>query len=86
MMTRNGLLSVAALLTAGLMFTACKDNNENPDTIVPVQTARYTASLNGQSEKPTSTTSTATGNFVGDLNQTTRVMSYTLTYTGSTLR
>ena len=73
------LLSLTALLSAGLVFTSCL-NDENPNTIG--QGTRLTATLNGASEKPTSTTSAATGNFTGSLNETTRVLSYTVTYTG----
>lgn len=79
MFKKNALLSIAALLALGMTFMSCKDE-ENPTT-VPTST-RLTATLNGTSEKPTSTTSTATGTFVGDLNTTTRVLSYTVTYTG----
>lgn len=82
MIKKNALLSVAALLALGLTFTSCKDDNENPNTIPAVTTTRFTAAINGASEKPASTTSLATGNFVGDLNETTRVLSYTVTYSG----
>jgi hypothetical protein len=79
---KSAILSVAALLALGTTFMSCKDE-ENPTTTVPTPTTtRLVATLNGAGEKPTSTTSTATGNFVGDLNTTTRVLSYTLTYTG----
>lgn len=43
---------------------------------------RFTATLNGASEKPTPTTSTATGEFVGVLDPATKVLSYTVTYDG----
>ncbi|WP_338875762.1 CHRD domain-containing protein [Spirosoma sp. SC4-14] len=79
MFKKNALLSIAALLALGMTFMSCKDE-ENPTT-VPTST-RLTATLNGASEKPNSTTSTAAGTFVGDLNTTTRVLSYTVTYTG----
>jgi hypothetical protein len=79
MSKKNALLSVVALLALGMTFTSCKDE-ENPNT-TPTST-RLTAMLNGASEKPTSTTSTVTGTFTGDLNETTRVLSYTVTYSG----
>lgn len=79
MSKKNALLSVVALLALGMTFTSCKDE-ENPTTM-PTST-RLTAVLNGASEKPTSTTSTVTGTFTGDLNETTRVLSYTVTYSG----
>lgn len=80
---RNTFLSIAALLAIGLTVTSCWDE-ENPYTVGLLATppTRFTATLNGASEKPTSTTSAATGTFVGSLNETTRVLSYTVTYTG----
>lgn len=80
---RNIFLSIAALLAIGLTLTSCLDD-ENPYTVglgVTPPTS-FTATLNGASEKPTSTTSAATGTFTGKLNETTRVLSYTVTYTG----
>ena len=79
-MTKNtAFLSVAALLASGLCLMSC-DKTDNPDTIA--LPTRLTATLNGASEKPASTTSPATGTFVGDLNKSTRVLSYTVTYQG----
>lgn len=77
-MKKNLFLCIATLVVSGALFTACKDD-ENPITTSP--TTRLTATLNAQQEKPTSTTSTATGTFAGDLNETTRVLSYTVTHT-----
>ena len=76
----NSLLSLAALLMTGLLLSSC-NNDENP-TIPTATTTRLTATLNGASEKPTSTTSTATGTFAGNLNTTTRILSYTVTFQG----
>ncbi len=77
---------MTALLAIGLTVTSCLDG-ENPNTIglgvIPATTTRLTATLNGASEKPTSTTSPATGTFVGNLNETTRVLSYTVTHSGN---
>lgn len=77
---KNALLSVAALVAMGLTFTAC-DKEDNPVTVADNQ---YTATVDGRSEKPTSTTSTAIGAFDSRLNETTRTLSYTLTYSGMT--
>lgn len=76
---------MTALLAIGLTLTSCLDE-ENPYTVGLGVTppTRLTATLNGASEKPTSTTSTATGTFAGNLNTTTRVLSYTVTYQGLT--
>ncbi|WP_080240059.1 CHRD domain-containing protein [Spirosoma rigui] len=79
---KNALFSVAALLAMGLTLTSCsKDDVENPVVVAPDQ---YTATIDGKSEKPTSTTSTAIGAFNGKLNETTRTLSYTVTYSGMT--
>jgi hypothetical protein len=80
---KNALLSLTALLAMGLTMSSCK-KDENPITTVTPTNTRLAATINGASEKPTSTTSTATGNFVGDLNTTTRVLSYTVTFQGIT--
>lgn len=83
MKRKNILLSLAALLAVGLTLTSCLDD-ENPYTVglgVAAPT-RLAATLNGANEKPTSTTSAATGTFTGSLNTTTRVLSYTVTYQG----
>ena len=81
----NMLLSLTALVLLSLTATSCL-NDENPYTVGLGVTppTQMTATLNGASEKPTSTTSTATGTFVGNLNTTTRVLSYTVTYQGLT--
>ena len=79
MKTKTILFSVAAMMAFGVALTSC-DKNENPVTVSPV--TRLKATLNGANEKPASTTSPATGTFVGDLNSTTRVLSYTVTYQG----
>ncbi len=79
MLKLNTFLSVAALLILGATVTACL-NEENP-IVGGNPTSRLSATLNGQQEKPTSTTSTATGTFTGVLDETTRVLSYTVTHT-----
>ncbi|GAB3988622.1 CHRD domain-containing protein [Spirosoma daeguense] len=79
MNNRNALLSVAAVLAFGLTFFSCKDDG-NPT--VTNTTTRLTATINGASEKPTATTSTATGSFTGILDESTRTLSYTVAYTG----
>lgn len=65
----------------GLTMTSCDKDDENPIVVAP---DTYTATINGASEKPTSTTSTAVGAFIGRLDETTRTMSYTVTYSGMT--
>lgn len=82
MIKKNALLSVAALLVMGLTLTSCNDDDDtNPVVVAPNQ---YTATIDGKSEKPASTTSTAVGAFNGRLDETTRTLSYTVTYSGMT--
>jgi len=86
---KTTLLSVAALLAIGVSFTACNSENKADTTTEtsiderPVMT-RFTATLNGGSEKPEPTSSAATGEFVGELNPTNNILSYTVTYSGLT--
>jgi hypothetical protein len=82
-MKKSKILSVAALLALGLIGSSCS-KSDNPVTLSTPTVAVLTATINGANEKPTSTTSTAVGSFVGNLNTTTRVMSYTVTYSGLT--
>ena len=75
------LLSMVSLLAVGFASSSCS-SDDNPT--VTSTTTRLAANLTGAGEKPASTTSTATGTFVGDLNTTTRVLSYTVVYQGLT--
>lgn len=77
---RNTLSFFASLIFLGATVTACLDE-ENPIITNGARITRFTATVNGQQERPTSTTSTATGTFAGVLNETTRVLSYTVTHT-----
>lgn len=86
---KNALWSVVALFAMSLSFSSCgtkeKSATDNETTITDASAnTRFTATLNGASEKPTSTTSTATGEFVGELDPATKVLSYTVTYQGLT--
>jgi hypothetical protein len=76
---KNAFFSLLILGALGLPFVSCK-KDDNPVTATP--TSRFTATINGAGEKPTSTTSAATGTFVGVIDETTRTLSYTVTYTG----
>lgn len=75
----NTSVAFTTLLALSLSFSACKKSD---DPVMSAPTTRLTASLNGANEKPASTTSPATGTFTGDLNTSTRVLSYTVTYQG----
>lgn len=80
MIRKNSFLFAASLLVLGATVTACLDE-ENPIITNGDRVTRLTATIDGQQERPTSTTSTATGTFAGVLNETTRVLSYTVTHT-----
>ena len=73
---KKGIIFVMGLLASSSFF-ACKNDN---NVVTTPTTTLFAATLNGANEKPTSTTSPATGNFTGTLDNTTRVMSYTLAY------
>ncbi len=75
---KKGLIFTLSVM-ASTIFFACK--NDNNVVVTPANTI-FAATLNGANEKPTSTTSPATGTFSGSLDNTTRVMSYTLNYQG----
>lgn len=73
-------LSVAALVALGLSLTACNDHREfAADAKIPL-----VATLSGSAERPTPVASNATGSFVGTVDRATRVLSYTVTYSGLT--
>lgn len=80
---KNLILAVVVLALAAVGY-ACKNDDENPTT--GSNTVQVTATLSSQpiSTSGTSTSSTATGNFMGRLDQTSDVLSYTVTYTGLT--
>lgn len=81
-------MPMAALLIGSILgLSSCYENTPNTNSAPIPQTPvtiGLTATLNGAQEKPTSTTSTATGTFTGSIDPTSRVLSYTVTYTGLT--
>ena len=72
-------LVVACSLVATL-FVACNDHQ----TFSPTAKIRMVGTLSGSAERPTPVVSPGTGTFVGDLDRATRVLSYTVTYSGIT--
>ncbi|WP_246168987.1 hypothetical protein [Rudanella paleaurantiibacter] len=79
---------MSAVATLGLLstlFYACNNaDDDNNTTPVPAASTPLTATINsaGTSTSATSGSSTATGSFSGNLNRTTNVMSYTVSYSG----
>jgi len=74
------LFSVAALLSLGALLTSCNDHQAFP-TDAQIE---FVSTLSGAAERPNAVASAATGTFAGTLNRTTRVLSYTVTYSGLT--
>jgi hypothetical protein len=71
----RALMFVVAV--AGL--AACEE-----DTTTSGPFVTYTATLAGANERPTPITTSATGSWTGTLDQSTNIMTYTLTWTGLT--
>ena len=76
-----GGLAFFALMTA---FVACNNDDDNTNPTPTNQVINLKADINGLQEKPSSTTSTATGTMMGMLDTTSNVLSYTVTYQGLT--
>ena len=81
MNTKTTFLPLFALFALCLTLTACDDHLEAG---APGTKLSLVATLSGAAERPTSVTSAATGAFVGVIDRTTRVLSYTVTYSGLT--
>jgi len=73
-------LSVAALLGLGTLLTSCNDHQAFPANAK----IEIVSTLSGAAERPTSVSTAATGTFAGTLDRATRVLSYTVTYSGLT--
>ncbi|WP_080240060.1 CHRD domain-containing protein [Spirosoma rigui] len=72
------LLSLATLLTLACFLTGCNDHRE----FAADAKIQLVATLSGSAEKPISVSSTGSGSFVGVVDRATRVLSYTVTYSG----
>ncbi len=80
MLHKATFLSLAAALLLGLALIACNDHRSFP---LNAQIA-LTSTLSGSAELPTPVASNATGTFTGVVDRATRVLSYTVTYSGLT--
>ena len=77
---KSTLMSLAALFASATTLTSCNDHRAFPaDAKIPL-----VATLSGAAERPMSVTTAATGSFVGVVDRATRVLSYTVTYSGLT--
>lgn len=70
---------VLMLAVVVAVFAGCEE-----DVTDPGPTATYTATLTGAAERPNPVTTNASGSWTGVLNLTTRIMTYTLTWTNLT--
>ncbi len=80
MSLKSTLLSLCAFSALALMFVACDDHTK----FAPDAKIRLVATLSGSAERPNPVVSPGTGAFVGMLDRATRVLSYTVTYSGIT--
>ena len=77
---KSTVFSLLTLLALGLTFYACNDHLTAPAD----GKISFVSTLSGAGEKPTSVSTAASGTFVGELDRATRVLSYTVTYSGIT--
>lgn len=80
MSKKSTLLSVAVLLAVSFTLMYCNDHQTFPANAK----IQLVTTLSGAGEKPISVVSPGTGSFVGVIDRATRVLSYTLTYSGIT--
>ncbi len=74
------LLSFGVLISSSVTLLSCNDHRTFPvDAKIQLVTT-----LSGAAEKPISVSSAASGSFVGVIDRATRVLSYTVTYSGLT--
>lgn len=80
MTTKSTSLLLAVLLTLNFALSSCNDHATFPQNAQ----ISLTATLSGAAERPISVSSTGTGTFTGILDRATRVLNYTVTYSGLT--
>ncbi len=84
-MTSNfPFVKLAAFSALAILFAACKNTDTTPVVVTPTPKIQLVSTLTGAGEKPTAVASAATGSFVGELDKASRVLSYTVTYSGLT--
>jgi CHRD domain len=80
MSIKTTLFSLSALLMLGIALVACNDHLRfTPQAVIPL-----VSTLSGAAERPTPVVSPGTGTFTGSVDRATRVLSYTVTYSGLT--
>ncbi|MCY7359160.1 MAG: CHRD domain-containing protein [Rudanella sp.] len=76
----TSLLSLVMLATMSVALSSCNDHTTFPQNAQ----ISLTATLSGSAELPTPVVSPGTGTFTGVLDRASRVLSYTVTYSGFT--
>ncbi|MBO0947587.1 CHRD domain-containing protein [Fibrella forsythiae] len=84
MILNSPFAKLVAFSALAILSIACKNTDNNTVVVTPDPPIQLVSTLSGAGEKPTSATSAATGTFVGKLDRASRVLSYTLTYSGLT--
>ncbi|TAE27558.1 MAG: CHRD domain-containing protein [Cytophagales bacterium] len=72
--------SALLMLAGSIFFIGCNDHAQ----FGPTAQIRLVANLSGSAERPNPVVSPGTGTFVGILDRSTRVLNYTVTYSGIT--
>lgn len=87
--TKHRFTLVASLLIGSILGLSSCSETKVATNLTPAPPAvqppiQLTAIINGAQERPTSVTTTATGTFTGTIDRTSRVLSYTVAYSGLT--
>lgn len=81
MSLRSTYIAAMSAIAITALFTSCEERQLG---FAPDAKVRLTTTLSGAAERPTPVASAGTGSFVGILDRATRVLSYTVTYSGIT--
>ena len=87
--TKQRFAFVASLLVGSILgLSSCYENkiatNLTPAPAAAQKPIQLTATINGAQEKPTPVITAATGTFTGTIDPASRVLSYTVAYSGIT--
>ena len=74
---------IMVFFTLGFLITACEEDDSN-DTVNSNEIKFQNATLSGANERPTVVNSPGTGTFIGTYNKETKMLTYSVTWTGFT--
>jgi hypothetical protein len=80
MQKRFTLVAIASVAGLAFLLNACNDHAQ----FAPNAQVQLVTTLSGSAERPNPVVSPGTGSFVGVVDRTTRVLNYTVTYSGIT--